>query len=148
MSLLPEQPHSLLSSLEYIMCSSPLTILVCFCLTCCTFNAPLTLGSPKLDIATAHIIPKILCKREGSPAFTHCAATPTAQGALGLLYCKVSSLSLVQVAVHQDFYSNTCLQAVGIQLGLLPGNVSLKMVCPHCLEFWASLGCLGLVSQK
>lgn len=108
------------------------------------FQCPSYTGQPQ----TGDTVSKALCKGEGSPALIHCAAPCTAQGAVGLLYCKVAPLPLVQVAVHQDFYSKTCLQVVGIHLWLLPGNVSLKTCCPYSLEFWASLGYLSLVSQK
>lgn len=55
---------------------------------------------------------------------------------------------LLSTRTSRAFSSKTCLQPVWIHLGLLPGNMSLRMSCIHSLVFWASSGYLSLASPK
>lgn len=100
--LLAEQASSL-SLFSHAVYSSLLTILLGFCLTCCTFSAPLTVGSPKLD-TVLQTRSQMHCAKGKHPLPWPAgyAAAHAAQDAVGLLHCKGALLALVQLAVYQD----------------------------------------------
>jgi len=92
--------------------SSPLTILVGFCWTCCTFTVLLTLDSLKLDVVLQIWSQKCCAKgKDPLPWTAGYAAVRAPQDAVGLLYCKGALLALVQLSVHRDtkgvFFKNT-----------------------------------------
>lgn len=105
--------------------SSPLTILVGFCWTCCIFSVPLTLDSSKLDIAL-QIRSQKHCAQGKDPL-----PWPMVQliQPRMLLVCFIARalclllFSLLSPRTPRVFSSKIHLQAVGIHLGLLPGNV-------------------------